>query len=162
MRAVSDAGPLIHLSWIERLDILPELFEQVLVPAAVRAEVLRGGTRHLGAGSLRKALSAPWLSTRGVADQAAVRELQASLGAGEAEGLVLATEAAADLFLVDDRRARAEAARRGLVITGTIGLLRRARDTGLIDAVYPALRQLHLNGFRVGAELVEHVRREER
>jgi predicted nucleic acid-binding protein len=40
--AVSNAGPIIHLSWIGRLDLLAALFEEGLVPLAVREEVLRG------------------------------------------------------------------------------------------------------------------------
>ena len=43
MRAVSNAGPIIHLSWIDLLDLLAALFEEVLVPVAVREEVLRAG-----------------------------------------------------------------------------------------------------------------------
>lgn len=38
MRVVSNAGPIIHLSWIDRLSLLPQLFEEVLVPVAVRDE----------------------------------------------------------------------------------------------------------------------------
>jgi predicted nucleic acid-binding protein len=41
VRAVSNAGPIIHLSWIGRLDLLATVFEEVLVPLAVREEVLR-------------------------------------------------------------------------------------------------------------------------
>ena len=40
MRAVSDAGTLIHLSWIQQVDLLERIFEEVFVPPAVRDEVL--------------------------------------------------------------------------------------------------------------------------
>ncbi len=43
MRAVADAGPLIRLSWIDRLDLLGALFDQVLVPVAVWNEVTPPG-----------------------------------------------------------------------------------------------------------------------
>lgn len=161
MRAVTDTGPLIHLSWIDRLEMLGELFQQVLVPPAVRQELLQGGTQHLGARSLRNALSSAWLNSRDVTDRATVLELRISLGAGEAEAIALATESAPHLLLIDDRRARLEAVRRGLAISGTIGLLRMARDSGLIPAAYPAVRQLQASGFWVSADLVEHLRREE-
>ncbi|MBI4306814.1 MAG: hypothetical protein HY678_10895 [Chloroflexi bacterium] len=35
MRAVTDAGPLIHLSWLDRLDLFHLLFDEVIAPAAV-------------------------------------------------------------------------------------------------------------------------------
>jgi predicted nucleic acid-binding protein len=41
VRAVSNAGPIIHRSWIDRLDLLAAPFEEVLMPSAVREEVLR-------------------------------------------------------------------------------------------------------------------------
>jgi predicted nucleic acid-binding protein len=46
VRAVSDAGPIIHLSWIGQLELLEGLFEEVLVPEAVRDEVLPAVDLH--------------------------------------------------------------------------------------------------------------------
>lgn len=58
MRAVSNAGPIIHPSWVDRLDPLTELFEEILVPAAVRDEVLRAGDDVLGVAAIRIAFEA--------------------------------------------------------------------------------------------------------
>ncbi len=55
MRAVSDAGPLIHLCWNDRLDVLEGLFEAVLVPPAVQQEVLLAGLQIMGVAALRAA-----------------------------------------------------------------------------------------------------------
>ncbi len=41
MPVVSNAGPLIALARIERLDLLEELFGEVIVPQAVYGEVTR-------------------------------------------------------------------------------------------------------------------------
>lgn len=64
MRAVADAGPLIHLSWIDRIDLLPLLFEEILVPESVRDEVLITPEAAPGAGALRHAFSEGWLPVR--------------------------------------------------------------------------------------------------
>lgn len=48
MRVVLDAGPIIHLSWIDRLDLLDAIFEEVLLPAAVRDEILAAPAMTLG------------------------------------------------------------------------------------------------------------------
>ncbi len=161
MRAVANAGPLIHLSWIDRLDLLPALFTDVLVPQAVQDEVLRAEASVRGLVALREAFAAGWLEVRAVADRAAVAALQTDLDRGESEAIVLMREAGADLLLLDDRRARAAAERQGLPLTGTLGILRLARERGLIPAALPLLDELRQHGFRIGADLVEQIRREE-
>jgi predicted nucleic acid-binding protein len=71
-------------------------------------------------------------------------------------------ETSAHLLLSDDRQARAEAARLGLPLTGTVGLLRLARDRGLIDAAYPLLLQLRRPNFWISDALLERIANEER
>ena len=39
MKVVVNATPLIALSLVERLDLLPQMFSEVLVPSAVYEEV---------------------------------------------------------------------------------------------------------------------------
>ncbi len=76
MRAVSDAGPLIHLSWIGRLDLLRLLFAEVLVPRAVQLELLRAPAGTLGIEALRACLATSWLRVQDVADRGAVSALR--------------------------------------------------------------------------------------
>lgn len=161
MRAVTNSGSLIHLSWIGHLSLLPALFEEVLVPQAVRDEVLRAEAGVRGLVALREAFAADWLEVRTVADPVAVAALQTDLDRGESEAIVLMREAGADLLLLDDRRARAAAQREGLPLIGTLGILRLARERGLIPAVLPFLDELRQHGFRISANLVEQIRREE-
>lgn len=161
MRAVADSGPLIHLSWIDRLGLLPSIFDEVIAPAAVRGEVLRAGSGVPGVVALQRAFSAGWLTAQRVADTARVESLRARLDRGEAEAIVLMEETDADLILIDDRRARHYAAEQGLALTGTIGILQTARARGLIPAVPPLLVELRRLGFRVSVELEDRIRREE-
>ena len=114
MRAVADASPLIHLSWLGRLDLLQLLFDELVVPVAVRDEVLRVGPDIPGATALRDAFAAGWPTVRPVADTSAVETLRTRLDQGEAEAIVLMREAEADVILLDERRARHYAAQRGL------------------------------------------------
>jgi predicted nucleic acid-binding protein len=161
VKAVTNAGPLIHLSWIDHLDLLPALFAAVLAPLAVQNEVLRASPDVPGVLALREAFASDWLTVQAVADSSAVATLRSDLDPGEAEAIVLMRETWVDLLLLDERRARALAQLQGLPITGTIGILRMARNRGLIPAVTPLLEDLRRRGFRVSTELVEQIRREE-
>lgn len=61
--------------------------------------------------------------------------------------------------MLDDRIARSKAKSMGLKVVGTIGLLRRAYDKGLIDKnkLIQALKQLREHGFRMSDEIVQEV-----
>src|SRR4051794_37880703 len=102
---------------------------------AVRDEVLRAGPDVPGVAAIVEAFSGGWLVVRQVADGAAVERLREVLDRGEAEAIVLMRQAGADLLLLDDGRARAQAQREAMPIAGTIGVLRRARARGLVAAV---------------------------
>lgn len=60
-RAVVNAGPLVALSLLDQLDLLPALFAECWVPQAVFDEVAVAGIGKPGAKSLQ---GADWLSTK--------------------------------------------------------------------------------------------------
>ena len=64
----------------------------------------------------------------------------------------------ADELLIDDRAGRAEAARRRLRVTGTLGVLVDAHLAGLLD-FDQAIVRLHSTNFRLDPELERIVRR---
>jgi predicted nucleic acid-binding protein len=158
---VADAGPIIHLSWLDRLDLLDAMFQDVLIPEAVHRELLPPGRVLPGADAVALALRAGRLRVRPVQDRARVALLRANIDRGETEALVLSEEVGAGLVLLDDRRARDVAERLGLRFIGTIGLLRQARWQGLVPAAYPLLVELRRRGFWVGDPLLEEIRRDE-
>lgn len=158
MRAVSDAGPLIHLSWIDQLSLLKRLFDEVIVSPAVRDEVLAPPQGTRGLDVIQRAFAEDWL--RVVTLTAPLRAVDA-LDRGEAEALVLAEEIGADLLITDDAPARLEARRRGLGVVGTVGILTRARDQGLIPAALPLLLELRRLGQWMSEGLLRLVREEE-
>jgi uncharacterized protein len=138
MRAVSDAGPLIHLSWIDQLGLLEQLFEEVIVPPAVRDEVLASPAGTLGLDRIQRVFAEGWLQVGEPTEPLRLTQsTAASLDRGEAQALFLAEEIGADLLITDDAPARAEAARRGLGVVGTVGVLTQARDRGLVPAALP-------------------------
>ena len=85
--------------------------------------------------------------------------LLAGLGAGEAEAIILAAELDADLLLMDDRRGVAAALRRGLIVTGTMGLLARAAQRGILDLA-DAFDKLKRTNFRYRQEVMDALLKE--
>ena len=80
----------------------------------------------------------------------------AELDAGERAAIALATALSANLLLIDDARGRAEAHRRHLTVTGTLGVLRTAAERGLID-VRDVLARLRTTSFFVDDALIEEL-----
>jgi uncharacterized protein len=161
MRVVSNAGPLIHLSWIGQLDLLRHLYDELIVPIRVRVEVLQADDDVHGVSELRAAFESGWVHVHLAGSRKDVEALESILDSGESEAIVLARELQADLLLLDDRRARREAERQGMPMTGTIGILQTARDRGLVPAVLPLLTELRSLGFRSTETLFEQIRQEE-
>jgi uncharacterized protein len=147
---VANAGPLISLARIGRLDLLPALFGQIFVPPAVYREVTEDDSLP-GAGALAQA---GWLKKTEVMDLGAVRGLSFWLDAGEAEALTLARQL--DMTVaIDEKRGRRLSAELGVPQTGTVGILIAAKSRGLIPSVRPLLDQLMESGIRLSSRLYE-------
>jgi predicted nucleic acid-binding protein len=132
---VCNTGPLIALALIERLDLLPTLYNTVLVPEAVHREVLQGGSYHSGLEEYRKA--------KGLRVTPAPPEdklLSALLDPGEAAVIQLALSQDVGMVLIDERKGR-KIARSvyHLGVIGTAGILVKANKLGLIKSVQEAL-----------------------
>ncbi len=64
-----------------------------------------------------------------------VKQLMPFLHQGEAEAICLSLEKKAKLCLIDDKDARIIAQSNNLQVTGTLGILLKAKKTGLISSV---------------------------
>ncbi len=152
MIVIADATPLIGLARINHLWLLPELFEEIVVPQAVYVEVAGVDSELTGAVELRTAF---WLRRQTLADRSNVDYLRADLDPGEAEVLVLAHELNADLVLLDETKARLAAEMLGLRFIGTIGVLLLAKRKGKVVALRPLLDDLRAERFYISTKLYE-------
>lgn len=103
MIVVADAGPLHYLILLGRVELLPTLFGEVVIPAAVRQEL----THSQSPAAVRTWMEGAPSWTRFVA--ATRIDSSLSLGAGEREAIALVLELHADLLLVDDKKVLAAA-----------------------------------------------------
>ncbi|MGE0884985.1 MAG: DUF3368 domain-containing protein [Blastocatellales bacterium] len=153
MIVISDTSPITNLAAIGQLDLLRQLYGQVIIPEAVFRELTAQDGRHPGA--IVQQLT--WIETRAIANPTVVKALCAELDEGEAEAITLAQELSADLLLMDEHLGRAAAARFGLKVVGMLGVLIEAKHQGLIQAVKPLADALMNLGFRIGQDLYQRV-----
>ena len=144
------------LARVERLELLPYLYEQLIVPPAVHAELALNSDRP-GARALSGAFNAGWLTVGSVTDSGLVGELARLLGPGEAESIVLAEQEDACFFLVDDARGRPIARLRGILVVGVAGVILAAKSRGEVVAVGSILGALSNSGYRLSPRLVAGV-----
>ena len=141
---VSDAGPLIALSRIGRLSLLPDLFATVAVPRIVvqelRLDEPRAGVAPLAAAAREQT----WLRSMDSPDESSIP----GLDAGESAAIRLAGRLECTL-LIDERRGRGIARRRGVPVIGIGRVLVAAKERGRIESVAAALTGLRESGYRL-------------
>ena len=81
------------------------------------------------------------------------------LDPGEAEAILLAEEVNCRFLLIDERKGRAIANRRGVPVVGIAGVLLAAKKRGLIDAVVPILKNFEQAGYRISGALTKEITR---
>lgn len=158
MIVVSNTTPLIGLASIERFDLLRRIFGELIIAQAVYDEAVVAG-REVG-GAKREVLAAGWIKTVHVKDRLAVEVLLDELDLGEAETIVLARELAADWVLMDEKKGRRKLTQLGLQKIGTVGILLKAKQVGLITELRPELDLLRQRGFGVSQGVIEAVLRQ--
>lgn len=149
---IADAGPLIALARVGLLSLLKDLYGTVLVPPAVWAE-LRIEDGRLGAEGLANAAAEGWLLRVEPLPAVYWRELSELLDPGEAEAISLAEQRTYRFLLIDERRGREVAKRRGLRVTGTAGVLLAAKENRLLESVTLAMDRLEGAGYRLSTAL---------
>jgi predicted nucleic acid-binding protein len=154
---ISDSSPLIALSAVGRLDLLRALYQRIVVPEAVLAEVAREGEDRPGA---KEVLAATWIEVRRVEDTSLVNVLLSEIDRGESEAIALAASASEPdvILLIDERRGRAVATRMGIRIVGAVGIISEAKARGLIPSVREVLDSLVADPtFRLSRHLYDEV-----
>ncbi len=133
-RAVTNSTCLIALERIGQLALLPQIFATVLAPPAVQSEF----GSPIG-----------WLAVEVVKDLRVVTALKTQLDDGEAHAIALAVELGDVFIILDDKKARRVARQMGLKVIGTVGVILRAKQKGMIPAIRPVLIALGERGFRM-------------
>jgi predicted nucleic acid-binding protein len=150
---IADTSPLNYLVLIGEIEILHALYYKVLVPPEVLAELSESGTPRQVLDWIHS--HPKWLEVRAVREGRSDPDLQ-QIDPGERAAILLAEEELDVLLLIDDAAGRAEANRRAIPNTGTLGVLRAAALRQLLD-LPDALTRLAATNFRVSRSLLDEL-----
>lgn len=155
MIIVSNTSPIINLAAVGRLDILRLIYSTIRIPQAVYDEIVIGGAGMPGSDEVR---ASAWIQRQAITDTTLQTALLNELDRGEAEAVVLALEAHANLLLIDERRGRIVARRLGVDVVGLLGVLVVAKNHQFVQAVRPLLDDLmQIAGFHISQALYQQV-----
>jgi predicted nucleic acid-binding protein len=153
MIVVADSGPLHYLILLEHTELLQRFYGQVLVPEPVAGELSAAAAPAVVREWMRKPPT--WVDVRRVPPDV-VSMISDDLDLGERAAIALAETVHADLLLIDEAAGRAEAKRRRLRVTGTLGVLRAGAEQGLVD-VPELLERLKATSFYLDETLMNAV-----
>lgn len=136
---ISDASCFIILSKIGEIELLQKTYESVITTSVVATEF---------------GLPLPeWIEIRDPVSRVRQDALEQKIDRGEASAIALALETPSTGIILDDQKARKIAESLGLEVTGTIGVIIRAKLNGIIPSIRPVLDQIRNTNFRLSAEI---------
>lgn len=148
MIVFSNTTPFIALASIGQLELLPQLFDKIHVAEPVIDECTEGG--RIIVPNLR---SLDWVTP--VADETtSTLPVLFELDRGEKLTIALAKKHGAARVLIDERLGRRVAEYLGLNVTGTLGVLAKAKSTGLIPSFHEAAQAMRQQGIHYNAGLI--------
>lgn len=150
---VSDTSPLNYLIQIKLESLLPELYGRIFVPLEVLREIENLRTPMIVRAWLSRLPE--WIVMREVIVDS--DPVLGELDPGERHAIQLSEDEHADLLLMDERFGVSVARARGLIVTGTLGVLVQAAKRGLVD-FDSALQELQATSFRCTPRLIEEMK----
>jgi predicted nucleic acid-binding protein len=140
---ISDTSTLILFHKIDELNLLQKVYGELITTPEIAEEF---GEELPG-----------WIIIQAVSDKKYQDFLETQIDYGEASAIALATEYDDVLLLLDDLKARKLATRLKFKITGTLGVINRAKQMSLIGKVKPLIDKLLLTDFRVADNIIKEI-----
>lgn len=136
---ISDTSCLIILSKIGELDLLRKLYGNIVTTTDIASEFGED--------------LPDWIEIKNVKDLHKQRLLEMQIDKGESSAIALALETEDSTVVLDDYKARKIANQLGINYTGTIGIIIKAKQSGIIFSIKPVLEKIKQTNFRISAEL---------
>lgn len=158
VRVVCNTSPIIGLVSINRLSLLWQLFDEVILPEAVYNELCADSVHHQAEiEEIRDCVSSGRIKIYQVKNADMVKALYGKLHYGELEVIVGAKELDISLAIIDERAARRMASEFLVDTIGILGILSLAKQRGIINCIKPDLDCLRENGYRIAESLYRQI-----
>ena len=152
-KIIVNSTPIIILGNINKLSILKEIYKEIIIPKAVFDEISAKSDKAKS--SLLQ--NQDWIKILEVKDKTNRKIYQSKLHNGEVEVMMLAQEISADLLIIDDNTAKKTAKFLGLTVTGTLGVLLKAKSLKIIKEIKPILEEMLQKDFYISENLIKIV-----
>jgi len=136
---ISDTSCFIILSNIGEIELLNKVYGQIVTTVDIAAEYGEPLPE--------------WVEVVTVKDKYRQQLLEMQIDKGESSAIALALETPDSTIILDDYKARKIAGQLGLVFTGTIGVIIKAKITGTIPSIKPFLEKIKQTDFRLSADI---------
>jgi len=136
---ISDTSCFIILTNIGELELLHKLYVEILTTVDIATEY--GETLP------------QWVNIVIVKDKYRQQLLEMQIDKGESSAIALALETPDSTIILDDYKARKIASQLGLIFTGTIGVIIKAKLNGIIPSIRPLLEKIKQTDFRLSTEI---------
>ncbi|GGB89682.1 DUF3368 domain-containing protein [Dyadobacter sediminis] len=138
---IADSSCLIILSKIDQLELLRNNYSRIIITEEIAEEF---------------DLELPaWIEIKGIKDKKLQLLFEEVLDLGEATALTLAFETEDCTVILDDLKARKIAAKLNLKVTGTIGVIVKAKQRGTIHSVRPLFEKIQATDFRISDKVIK-------
>ncbi len=142
---ISDTSSLILFHKIEELELLRKVYRRVIVTPEVQTEFQERLPN--------------WIKIESVQDKKYQEFLETQVDWGEASAIALAKEIENPLLLLDDLKARKLAGKLNLKFTGTLGVINKARQVGIVHKIKPLIDKILLTDFRISENIINELLR---
>ncbi len=140
---ISDTSTLILFQKIDELSLLQKVYGDLITTPEI-------------AGEYGEELPY-WIKIQSVSDKKYQDFLETQVDYGEASAIALASKYEDVLLLLDDLKARKLAIRLKFKVTGTLGVIHKAKQLSIIDKVKPLIDKLLLTDFRVADNIIDEI-----
>lgn len=151
--AISNTTPLYYMYNIGLFEILQKRYGEIIIPEAVVEELQKGKEFNLSIPEVKKI---DWIKIKKVKVPNYIKMIP-DLGKGEAEVIALASEYDNPILLLDDAIGREIALLQRCNITGTLGIIIKAKKIGLLKSVRPHFEKLKAAGFYISEKLYNDI-----
>jgi predicted nucleic acid-binding protein len=143
---IADTSCFILLDKINELELLKKIFSKITTTPEIAKE-------------FGKTLP-EWIEIKAVRNNTSIEVLEAEVDEGEASAIALALETKNALVILDDFKARQLAEKLKLHYTGTLGIILKAKEIGILSAISPIMKKVQATNFRLSEKVLKEILRE--